>query len=201
MVSIYLIWILESRLIRSNKPIKSNFVSSGNVSHCRTPSINDHFRSLHHCLRLHKTKLLDGKTGRLREHNQCYSTNWSSLELFDFCKNDNGSPGSISTLNRVSQNRNHQIPQLESRKPVGSQSNVQRDDFCFCWTVWNWGLFLTDPTYCNKYDFQIWQCSSTKIFQSSRSPARSRSWNSPKLHCLAVLPTWQCCSHSHVWWM
>ena len=30
-------------------------------------------------------------------------------------------------------------------------------------------------------------------FESSRSPAKSESWNSPNLHCLAVFPTWQCC--------
>ena len=38
-------------------------------------------------------------------------------------------------------------------------------------------------------------------FESSRSPAKSESWNSPSLHCLAVLPTWQYCLYSHVWWM
>ena len=37
-------------------------------------------------------------------------------------------------------------------------------------------------------------------FESSRSQAKSESWNSPSLHCLAVLPTWQCCLYSHVWW-
>ena len=37
-------------------------------------------------------------------------------------------------------------------------------------------------------------------FESSRSPAKSESWNSPSLHCLAVLPTWQYCPYSHVWW-
>ena len=38
-------------------------------------------------------------------------------------------------------------------------------------------------------------------FESSRSPAKSVSWNSPSLHCLAVLPTWQYCLYSHVWWI
>ena len=36
-------------------------------------------------------------------------------------------------------------------------------------------------------------------FESSRSPAKSESWNSPNLHCLEVLPTWQNCLCSHVW--
>ena len=38
-------------------------------------------------------------------------------------------------------------------------------------------------------------------FESSRSPAKSESWNSLSLHCVAVLPTWQYCVYSHVWWM
>ena len=38
-------------------------------------------------------------------------------------------------------------------------------------------------------------------FESSRSPAKSESWNSPSLHCFAVLPTWQYCLYSHVWWL
>ena len=37
-------------------------------------------------------------------------------------------------------------------------------------------------------------------FESSTSPAKSESWNSPSLHCLAVLPTWHYCLYSHVWW-
>ena len=38
-------------------------------------------------------------------------------------------------------------------------------------------------------------------FESSRSPAKSEPWNSPSLHCLAVLPTWHYCLYSHVWWI
>ena len=35
-------------------------------------------------------------------------------------------------------------------------------------------------------------------FESSRSPVKSESWNSPSLHCSAVLPTWQYCLYSQV---
>ena len=38
-------------------------------------------------------------------------------------------------------------------------------------------------------------------FESSRSPAKSESWKSPSLHCLAVSPTWQYCLYSQVWWI
>ena len=37
-------------------------------------------------------------------------------------------------------------PIIESGNPVQSQSSVQRDDFGFCWIVWNWSLFLAHPT-------------------------------------------------------
>ena len=38
-------------------------------------------------------------------------------------------------------------------------------------------------------------------FESSGSPAKSESWNSPSLHCLAVFSTWQYCLYSQVWWI
>ena len=38
-------------------------------------------------------------------------------------------------------------------------------------------------------------------FESSRSPAKSESWNNPSLHCCAVFPTQQYCRYSLVWWM
>ena len=38
-------------------------------------------------------------------------------------------------------------------------------------------------------------------FESSRSPAKSESWNKPNLQCWAVLPTWQYSRNSFVWWM
>ena len=38
-------------------------------------------------------------------------------------------------------------------------------------------------------------------FESSRSPAKSESWNSPSLQCCAVLPTSQYCRYSLVWWI
>ena len=68
------------------QPIKSNFVGSGNMSHCGTPSFNDH---LDHCFVVFKhiqQSFLMLKVDVWREHNQCYSARWSSLEIFDFCQ-------------------------------------------------------------------------------------------------------------------
>ena len=39
------------------------------------------------------------------------------------------------------------------------------------------------------------------FFESSKSPAKSKSWNKPKRQCWAVFPTWQHCRQSLVWWM
>ena len=38
-------------------------------------------------------------------------------------------------------------------------------------------------------------------FESSRSPAKLESWNCPNLHGFAVFPAWQYCLYSHVRWM
>ena len=38
-------------------------------------------------------------------------------------------------------------------------------------------------------------------FESSRSSAKSKSWNNPSLHRSAVFPTQQYCQYSLVWWM
>ena len=61
------------------QPIKRNSVGPGNMSHCGTPSLDNH---LDHCFVVLATKRLDAKTGRFKEHNQYYSARWSSLEIF-----------------------------------------------------------------------------------------------------------------------
>ena len=38
-------------------------------------------------------------------------------------------------------------------------------------------------------------------FESSRSSAKSESWNQPSRQCCAVFPTWQYCRNSFGWWM
>ena len=48
--------------------------------------------------------------------------------------------------------RTKTIRSHKSRAGIPSYLNPasKRDDFGFCWTVWNWSLFLTHPTYRNK---------------------------------------------------
>ena len=46
------------------QPINCNSVSPGNMSHCGTPSFNDHLDHRFIVFEKHTTKLLDAKTGR-----------------------------------------------------------------------------------------------------------------------------------------
>ena len=62
----------------------------GNMSHCETPSFNDHLDQWLRDPQTHTTKLLEAKTVRLSEHNQCYSAHWSSLEILDSCQMKTG---------------------------------------------------------------------------------------------------------------
>ena len=95
----------------------------------------------------------------------------------------------------------NQIPQIETGNPVQSQSSVQRDDFRFCWKVQNWRSFLAHPTHWNKcVTSEDTRSVQPEVdFESSRSPAKSESWNNPNLHCWAIFPTWQHCLYSQVW--
>ena len=61
----YLIWILESGLIRSN-------------NQSRAPNSV--------CLRTNTIKLLDARIGHLRERNQCLPSHRSSFETYDVCE-------------------------------------------------------------------------------------------------------------------
>ena len=88
---------------------------------------------------------------------------------------DNKSHRSLCSLSHVSKNRNNQIPQFESKKPVQSQSSVQRDNFRFCWAVRNGRLFLAHPTYWNKgMTSRNAQCSSRSGFWILKNSRRMR---------------------------
>ena len=73
----------------------------------------------------------------------------------------------LITLIRVSVNNcDDQIPHIKCGFSIQPQSCVQRNDFWFCWTVWDGSLFLTHPTCWNK-------CTTSKDAQgSSRSGFR-----------------------------
>ena len=84
---------------------------------------------------------------------------------------------------------NNQIPQVECKLSIHSQTSIQRYDLGFCGAVRHWRLLLAHPTDRNK-------CSTSKMnktppdvdFESSRSPAKSESWNSPDRQCEPHFP-------------
>ena len=52
------------------------------------------------------------------------------------------------------------------------------------------------------YDFRKCTVFLQKWLLNPQDLQQNRSLeNSPSLHCFAILPTWQCCLYSHVWWM
>ena len=162
------------------QPIKSNSVGSGNMSHCRASSLYNH---LDHCFVVFKhiqTKLPDEK-------------NWT----------------------------------FEGIKSTLSKSLITLRNCLRLWIVWggeqislelttglpvlSWFWVVFPRTETIRYHKSSAGIPSNLNpahtvppevdFESSRSPAKPESWNSPSLHCFAVLPTEQYCLYSHVWWM
>ena len=84
---------------------------------------------------------------------------------------------------------------------IQPQSSIQGNDFWFSWTVRNWSFFL----HIRLIGTNVWLSQKTHNvppdvdFESSRSPAKSESWNSPNLHYFTIIPTWQYCLYLHVW--
>ena len=70
--------------------------------------------------------------------------------------------------------------------------SCEKQQFCF---------FHTQLTGTNVWLPKIHETPLEVDFESSRSPAKSDSWNQTNLQCCAVFPTWQYCRNSLVWWM
>ena len=88
------------------------------------------------------------------------------------------------------QHFNNQIPKIKNGNSIHPQTCIKRNNFRFRWTVRNRSLLLSHPTYGNKRVTNIYKIHLEVHFEYSRSPAKSEAWNSPKLHCCAVFPTW-----------
>ena len=113
LVSMYLIWIFGSNLIRSKNPVKSNSVGPGNLSHCGTSSLFNHldhcfvvFKHIQQSFLIRKLDVWGNKVNIIQniEHS-------SKLHLRVTCVTaNNGFHRSIMVLSRVSKNCNDQIP-------------------------------------------------------------------------------------------
>ena len=185
------------------QPIKSNSVGSGYVSHCRTSSFNYHFD--HGFVVLKNTELC---TKMRRSHVRRNIINITQLKSFVLdwslgCACMMGVTQQVScTLSldffgwfgeewnnsiTESQRSSGGIPSVRkpaSREIISASVELCETDVCFLHiqligtNVWLPNMHKSPPDV---------------NFESSRSPAKSESWNHPCLHCCAVFPKW------HVW--
>ena len=93
------------------QPIKCNSVSPGNMSHCGTPSFNDHLDHCFDCPRTHTTNFHDARLD-VRGHTINIIQHVDFPLRFLTSVNDNRSACSLCCLSHVSQTRNNQIPQI-----------------------------------------------------------------------------------------
>ena len=96
---------------------------------------------------------------------------------------------------------NHNVPKVESRQSMRNPASKEMisdsvelwdTDVCFL-HIQLIGTNVRLP--------KIHKTLPEVDFESSRPPAKSESWNKPSRQCWAVLPTWQLCRNSFVWWM
>ena len=142
------------------------------------------------------------RIGRLREQGQHYSKHWSLLEI-------GGARDSCHSSQRVSPFYHGSDLCFQGLKQSDPRNQEREYRLTLIRHPKRWFLILLN---CAKQQFvsctsnfletNVWLPKMHNVppevdFESSRSPA----WNSPSLHCLAVLPTWQYCLYSHVWWI
>ena len=164
--------------------------TNGNMSHCGTPSLNDHldhcFVVLKHIQQSFLMRKMDvwGNTINVIQH-VGYSLKSLILVI------DNGSPRSFRSLNRVSKDRT--IRSQKSRAGIPSNLNPASKEMI------SDSVELCETEVCFLHiqlvGTNVWLPKMHNVppemdFESSRSPAKSESWNSPSLHCF--------CSISHI---
>ena len=202
LVSMYLIWILESRLIRSNNQssetlwvletclivgllnlkiilitasLSSNTYNKASWREDWTFEGTESMFSITLILLWDLWCFLTSLTGR-----PVLSEIWETLRKTETIRSHNSRAAKPSKLSPV------------SKEMISDSVELCETAVCFLHIQ----LIGT-----NVWRPKMHSVSPEVDFESSRSPAKSESWNNPSLHCLAVLPTWQYCLYPHVWWM
>ena len=195
LVSMYLIWILGSRLIRSNNQSRSNSVSSGDVSHCRTSVFHNHF-----LLQLHWSSNTYSKTSWRADwtfegtESMSFITSILSWDLWCLWSSFTGFPP-FELKTQETFPRTETIKSHSSRSKPSNLNPVSREIISDSVELWETAVCFL---HIQLIGTNVWLPKTHNVppevdFESSRSPAKSESWNSPKLHCLAVFPTRQYC--------
>ena len=136
LVSMYLIWILGSRLIRSNTQSRATLWV------------------LETCLIVGLLPLMIILITASFSSNTYNKASWREDWTFEGTESIFSItlvfPWDFWLLSMITGRPVLSVVRVMFPRTVQSQSSVRRDDFRFCWTVWNWSLFLTPPTYRNK---------------------------------------------------
>ena len=181
------------------QPIKSNSMSSGNMSHSWTSAFHNH---LDHCFIVLKHIQYSFLTRGL-----VVSGNWINVfhlidSLLRFVFTIHKLPVRSETCEIFPKTETIRFHNSRAGKPC-SLSPVSREMISDSVELWK-----TDVCFLHiqLIGTNVWLPKTNNVppevdFESSRSPAKSESWNSPNLHCLAVCPTWQYCLYPHAWWM
>ena len=176
------------------QPIKSNSVGPGNMSHCRASSLYDH---LDHCFvvfkdiqqsiltrRMHVWKIKSTFSGSL-------IFPWILFRVGDLC-------GCLRSWLfwyvlpwRTASIRSHKSSAgIPSNKNPASKEMIS-DSVELCEIEVSFLHIQLIGT--NVWLLKMHNVPPDVDIESSRSPAKSESWNSPNLHCFAAFPTWQYC--------
>ena len=181
-------------------------MGSGNVSHCGTPSFNDHldlcivvFKHIHtnfltrRCTfeeiksTLSRSKIFpwiffrDGSSCGLTRTKFVYGSHRSWLLWYVL-------PWRTATIRSLKASAG--VPNIlnpASKEMISDSVELWETDVCFL--------------HIQLIGTNVWLPKMHSVppdidFESSRSPAKSESWNSLSLHCFAVFPTWQYCNHT-----
>ena len=155
LVSVYRIWIFGSTWIRSNSRNQSNLVGSWHVSHCWTlaPSLSSLPRLIYHstaskwsCVwRNVMSTVLDPDWRALLDLGfscgvWCFATGSLRLLIFGF----------VDLIWWGKKYFNHQVPKIKRPNSLHARTCIERNDFSFSRTLWNWSLFLAHPSCWHK---------------------------------------------------
>ena len=199
----YLIWILESRLIRSNNQSRATLWV------------------LETCLIVGLLPLMIILITASLSSNTYNKASWRADWTFEGTESMSFITSiffwdlwrlwtSLSGWNDLSETR-ETFPRTETTrsynsragKPSNLSPGVQRDDFRFCWTVRK-QQFVSCTSNLSEQMYGFRKCTMflQKWISNLQDLPQNRSLETvPNLHCLAVLLTWQYCLYSHVWWI
>ena len=182
------------------------------MSHCRASSLYDHldlcFVVLKHTQLNFWTRRVDVWGNKFKH----YPNHWSLFEIACVCEScevENKVHSCSWTSRPVPYDSDSCFQGLKQSNPTNREREYRLISIQCPKRWFSHSVVLCETAVCFLHikliGTNVWLPKTHYVppevdFESSRSPAKSESWNSPSLHCLAVFPTWQYCLCSLVWW-